>query len=570
MTASENNWEPLDIRPGDPRLQWFDVPGVDVQLQLNTERDAHKIMLAVAADFNAFIEPLRNGDSAAYTDGNSVFTSNHKNATAMDLNWEGHAFHVVGTFNQDQQAVIAEMEDFYEGYIFWAGRWGDPVDEMHWQIGYDAWGDPDGMADFIRRKIRPDGFSTMRRGAAPVQPAGVVVLQRATGLSAQKCAEILPTLSGGLKLAQCNNPRRIANFIGQTRHESDNYNTTTEYASGAEYEGRDDLGNTEDGDGVKFKGRTWIQITGRFNYGAFSKWAWGNGLITNPSQFVDNPDQLSDIRWAGIGAAWYWIVQRPQLNSLADDNDIEGVTRAINGGTNGLDQRIDFTNQALAVGDDLMVLASGPATPVPPTPPTPPTPGDSMANVPQDQWDRVYRELTQLLPSRSPLRHLGEGPIDTVAGITLNIDGSSHIEYVKTLAAYGHPPTIALLREVASARGDARYPDRQDDAMLAIAILAGLNDTTVVAPSAPKVVYLPPPPPPPVPASEEVFAPPVAQTVAAPEPATADSSAGQVIGQAFDALHALLGEADALTDSEKVTYNALISALNTKIGVPAK
>ena len=116
---------------------------------------------------------------------------------------------------------------------------------------------------------------------------------------------------------------------------------------------------------------------------------------------------------------------------------------------------------------------------------------------------RVFRELTQKLPSRSPLRHLGEGPIDTMAGFILNADGSEHVEIVRLLAGYGHPPTLALLREVASAKGNPNYPDRQDDADMAMAILAEVttpkaiaaavvndNAPQPVAPVQPQIVYV--------------------------------------------------------------------------------
>ena len=61
---------------------------------------------------------------------------------------------------------------------------------------------------------------------------------------------------------------QICLFTGQLAHESDQFCAMEEYASGAEYEGRDDLGNTEDGDGRRYKGRGPIQLTGRANYAA--------------------------------------------------------------------------------------------------------------------------------------------------------------------------------------------------------------------------------------------------------------------------------------------------------------
>lgn len=95
---------------------------------------------------------------------------------------------------------------------------------------------------------------------------------------------------------------------------------------------------------------------------------------------------------------------------------------------------------------------------------------DSMANVPQDQWDQVYSELTKRFPSRSPLRHLGEGTVDTWAGMDLNIDGNLHVVLVKTLAELGDRQSLQLLAEVAGA-DPSSYPDRINDANLARTIL---------------------------------------------------------------------------------------------------
>jgi hypothetical protein len=102
--------------------------------------------------------------------------------------------------------------------------------------------------------------------------------------------------------------------------------------------------------------------------------------------------------------------------------------------------------------------------------------GDDMASVPQDQWDRVYQELTKRFPSRSPLRHLGEGEVDTWAGMDLNIDANLHVLTVRGLAEIGDFRALELLAEIAGA--DLRkFPDRATDAALAKAILADIEST---------------------------------------------------------------------------------------------
>lgn len=168
MSQSENGWQPAKV--GQDALQWVTIPGTDVNIQFMSGWPM-QVLRAFAADFNAYVEPLRDRDSASWTPTNSVPTSNHLNGTAMDLNWDSHPFRVKGTFTAAQVKTIRELLAFYEDTVFWAGDWTDPIDEMHWQMGYQTFNNP-AVGDFIKRKIRPDGFSTFRRDAAkpPVPP----------------------------------------------------------------------------------------------------------------------------------------------------------------------------------------------------------------------------------------------------------------------------------------------------------------------------------------------------------------------------------------------------------------
>ncbi len=81
------------------------------------------------------------------------------------------------------------------------------------------------------------------------------------------------------------------------------------------------------------------------------------------------------------------------------------------------------------------------------------TTGDDMAQVPQEQWDRVYRALTDRLPSRSIYRTPGEGPVDTAAGMVLNLDAMSHAEFIERLARLGDPDAIGRIARVAAGQG---------------------------------------------------------------------------------------------------------------------
>lgn len=348
---TENGWQPSPrIEPGSPLLVWKTVPGTDVTLQVRDD-DIGTVMLALAADYNAYIEPLRDPDSACYTPTNSVDTSNHLNATAMDLNWNSHPFQQRGSFTAAQLATIRELvgdgdDDggFYEGWMYWAGYWNSPVDEMHWQAGYDKYGKWDELSDFIKRKITPDGFSTFRRGAnpKPADDAATVLYDAVPVIDEDRAAELVDAVRAGLIAAECTNPKRIAMFLAQCGHESDGFNTTEEYAKDGRY--------------APYIGRTWIQITWQANYAAFGKWAAQQGLIDDPNYFVNNPTALADLKWAGIGAAWYWTVARPTINSLCDQGDIVGVTQLINGGQNGITDRKQRYAQAIALGDRLLAL----------------------------------------------------------------------------------------------------------------------------------------------------------------------------------------------------------------------
>lgn len=547
---SENGWPYVD----QGSCTWVTVPGTQVHLQIQSGEPA-KVMGAFAADFNAYIEKLDDPDSASWTPGNSVATSNHPGGTAMDLNWEKHPFQQVNTFNSSQQQTLNELLAWYEDTIFWGGRWQSPKDEMHFQMGYDSYQNPH-TQDFINRKIRTDGFSTFRRDELPPPPPVPT-----SGLTVQNLADVMGNRAGvdyasllrgyraacGLIGAQ-GNLNRLAMFAAQLGHESGGLQYMEEIASGAAYEGRSDLGNTQQGDGVRFKGRGPIQITGRGNYLRLSQWAAGKGLVPTPTYFVDNPTELAKPDYGFLGAIWYWTVARPNINSQCDAGDIVGVTKAINGGTNGLADRNQRWNHALSMGLAALDITGGDSTPQ--------QGDDDLSAKAEQQIQVIYEELTKKFSSRSVLRRLGEGPLDTMAGFILNADGSEHLEVMELLAGYGHPPTLALLREVAGADPVA-YPDRQDDKLIAQAILHRVTSTPVSTATA--VVAA-------APAAIAVQQPQI-QYVPVPTPMPAapvgGGSTGQIIGQAYDSLEALLSSG-VLSDAEKSPLLALIGVLQTK------
>lgn len=139
-------------------------------------------------------------------------------------------------------------------------------------------------------------------------------------------------------------PLRQAHFLAQIGHESGELRYAEEIASGAAYEGRRDLGNTEPGDGARFKGRGLIQLTGRANYLLYGQ-AIGKDLVTDDhwKQVAEDPELAVDV------ACWFW--ETHQLSQYADLDDIMTITKRINGGLNGLDARARPQGMRLALSD---------------------------------------------------------------------------------------------------------------------------------------------------------------------------------------------------------------------------
>jgi putative chitinase len=164
-----------------------------------------------------------------------------------------------------------------------------------------------------------------------------VVMPRALPEKIDLCYE---PLVKAMNKYEINTPLRAAHFIAQVGHETASFLYMEEIADGANYEGRTDLGNTQPGDGKRFKGRGLIQLTGRTNYAAYSK-ACGVDYVANPTAIVSDPFACVDV------ACWYWNTRK--INQLADRDDVKAVTKAVNGGFNGLDDRMGYLYRAKAV-----------------------------------------------------------------------------------------------------------------------------------------------------------------------------------------------------------------------------
>ncbi|WP_458681958.1 C39 family peptidase [Prescottella equi] len=214
--------------------------------------------------------------------------------------------------------------------------------------------------DQLATLIPPKGYcyADVEPATPPPAPSGLDVdtLGNAMGyaVSRERYAALLPAFTEAMRQARCTTIERAAMWCAQLGHESGGLQWMEEIADGSDYEGRRDLGNTQPGDGRRFKGRGPIQVTGRHNYTECSRWAHGRGLVPSPTYFVDNPAELASDRYGFVGAVWYWTAARPQLNALADARDIVAATKAINGGTNGLPDRQLRYKRCLELGAALL------------------------------------------------------------------------------------------------------------------------------------------------------------------------------------------------------------------------
>ncbi len=182
-------------------------------------------------------------------------------------------------------------------------------------------------------KVEPEG-ATLKALAAGM-PLGFStdklqgIMINATKRNVDTYGDVLASKMGARRI---DTPLRQSQFLAQIGHESGELRYTEEIASGDAYEGRADLGNTQPGDGPRFKGRGLIQLTGRANYKAYGD-AIGIDLLDADGcrRVATDPNLAVDV------ACWFWETRG--LNALADQDDVRAITRRINGGLNGLADR---------------------------------------------------------------------------------------------------------------------------------------------------------------------------------------------------------------------------------------
>lgn len=189
-------------------------------------------------------------------------------------------------------------------------------------------------ADELLRQMADVGITTPRRaahflGQIYVESGGFETVVESLNYS----ADSLKRLFGRHRITESD-----ADKFGRTKDHPANQNALANILYGGAF-GREQLGNTDSGDGWIFRGRGLKQLTGRDNYTRFSK-AW-----LGTDEAVNDPDIVALPRGAVASAIWFWRANG--LNEIADTGSVEAVTRKVNGGLNGIAERRKWTGNFL-------------------------------------------------------------------------------------------------------------------------------------------------------------------------------------------------------------------------------
>lgn len=209
------------------------------------------------------------------------------------------------------------------------------------------------------------------------------LLVAAVGSSRELSKRYAEVLSLGCSRFLIDTPERLAAFLAQVGHESGGFRYCREVwgptPAQSRYEGREDLGNTEPGDGATYLGRGLIQLTGRYNYREMTQLLRKAGFADAPN-FEVHPAELESPKWAALSACAFWDSRG--CNRFADNGDFETLTRRINGGLNGFQDRVVRWRKAEAA---LRAAATPTLSPVPPAVPRPtPAPPAPVAPEPEN------------------------------------------------------------------------------------------------------------------------------------------------------------------------------------------
>jgi hypothetical protein len=385
---------------------WVDVPGTNPTVRLEIQNGQPlQILRAFVADVNAYVEHVRDADTACWTATNSVDTSNHLSGTAVDINWDSHPFRVADAgWSTEQIATIREIQDFYEGTIFWGNDWTDPKDAMHFQLAslanggnIDTYNNPQ-TQDFIDRKIRSDGFSKFRRSDDVVlsvkdrHALDIIGEGRRRGISER-----------GIKIA-------LATALVESN--------ITIYANERVPESMT-IAHEAVGSDAYSVGIFQQQVRNTGN-----GWWWGDAATCmDPSKSAGLfYDRLAKLDYNGPNSPGSYA-QQVQASAYPDRYDQR------------FGEATDLYNRLANSGDDELSAEA------------------------ERMIAEMHQELFKTFTSRSMYRDSND-PLDTIAGFGLWTNGSSHEERVETAAMLGAPDAIAIVARLAAGQGPgASEPD---------------------------------------------------------------------------------------------------------------
>lgn len=279
-----------------------------------------------------------------------------------------------------------------------------------------------------------------------------------TGMTLARAQELLPHMERAMFAAGCTTVERAAMWCAQIGHESAGLRYMEEIASGDAYEWRKDLGNLYAGDGRRFKGSGPIQLTGRANFRAFTKWCRDNGH--SDLDFEAHPNLVRDHpQWGFLAATYFWVT-RPDLNRYADQKDLLRASAIINGwyndGTgkprkaNGWADRQARYNRCLALGNRIL---PGKAKPVKVLHPMG-EPSDvwRVSSGYGDRWGSFHAGLDFAAPLGTPIYAVADGIViqgrDRSAGSVGGFGNWVWLDHQPTLGVdtiYGHMTHASIL-----------------------------------------------------------------------------------------------------------------------------
>lgn len=327
--------------------------------------------------------------------------------------------------------------------------------------------------------MAPEGRSSWRCGGLGLTPD---ILLSAWGCTAQAADRFAGPLTRAMDRFGIDTLVRQAAFLAQTGHESGVGRWTKEIwgptPAQERYEFKSDLGNREPGDGKRFMGRGLIQVTGRDNYEKCGRYL---GL-----DLIAHPELLEQAENAAASAAWFWNTRG--CNALADSGDFEALTRRINGGLNGLSDRIALHKRATAA----LIRASAPApsTTAPDTQPAAPIIEAGHMADPIEVEKTIEERKSMSTPSSSTVGDIGKvvGGVVGIANPFIGAAISALSGLIPEIAKLFPPGSEVAQRNVALATAVVEHVTQAVGAANAQEAVQRIADDPAAAQSAQKAV----------------------------------------------------------------------------------